>query len=482
MALTFDQLITDKTAEELRDQLLLALRGVGYVKKTGYGTGSLLLDGSAADAASLRFKIIATGALGSATYQLSEDGGVTYGSTTTMPSSGLVDLTTDHGVTCTFQSGPVGGGDSFAAGDTYSFELTVPRIQSTSWQPGSVPLTIVEKDAEANEDFSRTIKSFAKGGYLSTAENDWLDLWLEEMYGTERVAGETAVGTIVLTDVAAAGPFTIVPGQLWVGTALGVRFTNTNGGTLALSGTLQLTVRAEKPGAEYNVGNDAVVVLFTSLPGVTVNNPGPGSGVTWLTTQGRNRETDFDGKARAKLRWPSLAVGSETEDVYALWARTASANVTRTLVKPDDVVAGKVNVIIAGPSGGVDGATVTAVDDYIQPRVPLVSLAEVSSAVNQTITIAGTLYVKSGYAAAAAAAVATNLGALFGGGKNSISEELPGIEIEGVVYLSQIIEQLMLAEGARNASITINAGTADITLDPLEVAVQNTAGLSIVEV
>lgn len=477
MPLTLDQLLEDVTKEVLREQLLLALQGVGYVKKTGYGTGSMSVAGVAAGNYGVRFRIIAGGELGVATYQLSTDSGLTYGSTTTIPGSGIVVVGTT-GATATFEAGPVGAGESFGALDTYSFELTVPNFNATDWHAGSTPLTLVEKDAEANEDFAATIKNIAKGGLLNTAEDDWLDLLLYNVYGTTRDSGEATQGTVRLSDLASGGPFTIIPGQLWVGTSLGLRYTNMTGGTLTLGGTLDLPFRAEANGAQYNVGNGSINQLFTSLPGVGVANPGPGSGVTWITTQGRNRETDQEARARAMLKWPALSVGA-VEDSYKLWATEASDNVTRTKVRASPTVAGQVDVYLAGPGGPVDGATVTAVEDYIAPRVPLTSVSNVQSATGVPVSVTATVYVAAGFSASVGVGVAQNLSALAQGGLNTNLERLEGIPIGGAVYMTALIEQMMLPAGVRNVVMTLPA--ADVVLDVDEVATF-TQAITIVEV
>jgi hypothetical protein len=45
---------------------------------------------------------------------------------------------------------------------------------------------------------------------------------------------------------------------MWIADAAGHRYSNVNGGTLWLGGTLQLTWQAESPGAAYNVANGAL--------------------------------------------------------------------------------------------------------------------------------------------------------------------------------------------------------------------------------
>lgn len=485
MGLTFDQLLDEPTKEELRDMLMLSLQGIGFVFKAGYGPGSLSVSGSAIAPMSVRVKIVAAGSLGTATFKVSTDGGATYGSTLTMAGTGTYNLPSS-GAALQFSNGPVGSGDAFQAGDLYSFELTTPTFAATSWTPGSTPRTIIETDAALMEDYARTQKTIAAGGYLSTARADWLDLVLHEQYALDRIPGQATEGTVRLTDSAGAGPFNVSVGQLWVGTTGGLRFNNTTGGTLPLGGTLDVQVKAEKPGTVYNVSNGGIVVMFTTLPGVTVNTyPGSGSPTTWIATQGRNKETDAEAIARAKLRWPSLSTGA-TADVYTLWAKqtpTYGSSVNRTKVQASSIVAGQVDVYLAGPGGAVSGPVVTAVNDYIQPRLSLTNTGNVQSAVNHTITITGTVNHFPGYGAVAAAQVAQNLTAYISGGTDTTGTEHPGVPIGGVVYRTALIEMIMAAAGVRNVAMTLPAAVDEaIALAATEVAIFDTTGLAFTEV
>lgn len=463
MTLTFDELVTTKTKEQWRDQILLALQGIGYITKSGFGTGSLSASGTATDSLDIVVDITTLGGVGVAVFRYSIDGGVTWeASGITVPGGGSYVIP-DTGVTILFVDGSEG--NSFEVGDDYSFTIATPTFQATSWQVGSTPRTLVEVDADVDADLSQLIKNIAKGGLLEQAEDDWLDLLVQSFYDEERNLGAKTVGTVTLTDATSAGPFTIVPGQLWVGTSLGYRYTNTSGGTLTLGSTLDLEFTAEASGTVYNVGENAIVVMFTSLPGVTVNNPDS----DWITTQGRDRETDAQLRARMKLKWPSLGIGSVASS-YELWAMTASANVTRVKVSASITVPGDVDVLLAGPSGGVDGATVTTVEDYITPRVPLCSAPNIVSASTLTLTVAVTAYIRSGYEVQAALDIEANVNAYLSGGTNTIGEALEGVDIGGTIYITEIVEQIQIVAGVRNITLTLNAGTVDINLGATQVA------------
>lgn len=484
MGLTLEQLVEAKTKEQLRSELLLALQGVGYVRKVGGGEGWLTLTGVAEDELDVSIKITTDGGLGTAEFQYSVDAGDTYNAVDILVPSGGQYVLPDSGVTLVFENGPGEADVSFLVGDFFSFLLSVPTLPTSSWHAGSTPLTIVETDAQANEDMALTIQSIAKSGFLTEAEDHWLDLVLEDVYDLERSAGQVAQHTVRLTDAGSGGPYSIAAGQLVVSGASGLRFSNIASGTLLQGSTLDLTFQAEQRGTAYNLGLGGISRLLTALPGVTVANIDVGSGSS-ITQQGVNRETDAAAQARAMLRWGERGDGA-VEDAYALWATTASADVTRVLVKADPDVPGGVLLLLAGPAGTVDAGAISDVEDYIEPRVPFGSVLTVESAVATDVPITATVYVRAGYGSSALADMLTNLTALFQGGTNTTGELLPGIEIsDGTVkvFRAELIEQMQIAAGVRNVDLATLVPAGDTTLADERVATLDTAPvLTIVEV
>lgn len=471
MGLTLSQLLEFPTKEGLREQMLLALQGVGFVRKTGTGTGALSLASTsvAARTYNVRIRIAVAGELGTATFQVSTDGGTNYAAAVTVPASGIYVVGTT-GATVIFGAGPEGAGESFETGDYFDFDLSVPTLPTAAWQPGSTPLTLAELMAEACENLAVAVRNIAAGGLLRTAYGPWLDLVLENTYDLPRNAARATVGNVVLIDSAGAGPFTIAPGTVWVGTSGGLRFSNVNGGTLTLGGELTLSFQAEKPGSIYVVGGGTITQLLTSMPGVTVSNPNPVGG-EWYTIAGTDKETDAAAQDRAESRWPSLGIGTPAE-AYDLWARTASDGVvTRTFVRPSPTQPGYIEVFLAGTGGSIGSPTIALVQDYVDERAGLTTVPVVDSAIAFGVIVDATAYVKAGQQVAASLAISQNLTALFGGGVNSVGEELPGIPIGGVVYRSQIIEQIQLAPGLRNVDLATLLPAADIALADTEVAV-----------
>ena len=151
----------------------------------------------------------------------------------------------------------------------------------TAWQPGNVARTFTAVQANVAEDLGLNQLNIARGGFLSTATDDWLTLKADEDYDVQRDDPVATIGIAVLTDSGGGGPFVYAANDLVAKDASGREFRNLTGGTLPLSGELYLEWQAVEAAAEYNISNNTLTVLVTGSSGVTVNNP-----ATWLTTPG----------------------------------------------------------------------------------------------------------------------------------------------------------------------------------------------------
>lgn len=471
MARSFDELLTVPSLDDARSQVLSVLRGLGIVRQSsaaagavGQGSGSVVLSGSPIGAYSCVVKIVTSGEIGAAQYQLSTDGGATFGATTTTTTGAVAIGTT--GAKMTFVAGSVG--PSFADGDSYSFDLAAAHFP-TAEQPGSVARALWEVDAQAHQDVRALVAAIAAGGLLETASGDWLTLLARNVYSLDRQLATVAKGLVTLADTAGAGPFTIAPGGMTVASTTGLRFTVTTGGTIPKSGTVSLEVMAESPGAAYDVGNGTITsIVAGTLPGVTVTNPDPGSG-SWLTVQGVDEETDAALRARCSARWGAMGAGG-TEDFYELVAKGAASGVTRVAAYPHGSdEPGQVDIIIAGPAGGSPQADVDAVNAAVQSKLPLTVTTVVSAAVDVAIDVTATVYYQ-GSQSAAQAAVESNL-----------QNYVQGIGIGSVdstqnCYIAALVERIMEAAGVVNVALT--APAADVSISAGHVATVGTFSIT----
>jgi hypothetical protein len=493
------------------------------------GTGSLSLSGTPVSTLSsptaVGITIVTAGEQGAAQFTYSIAGAVS--ATTTVPASPGVFLMPGTGVSLTFNSGASGSGTSFAVGDTFSFALNPSVLPTTSWQSGGAFRTIVEIEAQALADLSALVAAIAASGLTTTSTGSWLDLLANNFYALTRNQATFTAGTMNLAAAVGAGPYSVTTGSMFVADPAGHLFTNTTSGTVpqgcaawaagtftlntrvtnginiyictqtgtsvtgptgtgtnfADGGTalwswqstsyLQLVWQAALSGSAYNVGNNAVTTITAgTLPGVTVSNPDPGSG-TWITSAGANIETDSALAVRCQARWPALSQSAGTAAVYTLWALSAEqaaglgTTITRTLVQPDPSIAGRVQVYLATATGAAGSGAVTAANNYIQARIPLVSTANVqaASAIAQTVTGTVNYFSTKTTLAVVQAAVQTALAAYIAG--VALGSDAVGTV---KVYWSEVESVCGTVFGMRNVNMLLNGGTSDSALTTGQVA------------
>jgi uncharacterized phage protein gp47/JayE len=326
--------------------------------------------------------------------------------------------------------------------------LRVVGFPVASWAPSSVPRALVEIFAESVSDLSATVSKIARGGFLSLAEGEWLSLVAAEFFGVERKPAVFARGLAQLTDAGGAGPFTIIPNQLWAASKSGLRFTNATGGLLPLGGNLTLEWKAESSGTDYNVPVGDLSTLLTPLPGVTVTNPALVGSGTWLVEQGVDEERDDALRVRCQEKWSSLGAGGNAP-AYAYHAKNASPQVTRVRVLEAFPTGGHVTVICAGPSGAIGDATVLdAVSAYLEDgRRPQCVTVHVRSAFPHPIVVAGEVRVRATMKDPAVAYVSAQL-----------TDMQKTLDIGERVAVAELVQRIMDAPGVINV-VLVDAAT-----------------------
>jgi uncharacterized phage protein gp47/JayE len=334
--------------------------------------------------------------------------------------------------------------------------LRLAGFPTASWQSGSFMKHTVETESELHVDLATLIQKAGKGGLIKFAaevDDSWTDLCAENVFAETRKPAIFTQGKATLTDAGGIGPVTINDGAFWIANAdKSLRFFNVGGGTLPLSGTLQLTFQAETAGTKWNVGNNELHQILTPLPGVTVTNPALDTG-TWITQQGADKETSAALASRCIDKWATLGTGAN-DAAYRYYALSASSEITRA--RPYSPGSGAVRVIIAGDAGPVSSTALTAAQTAIAAKRPL-GVPDVLT-LNATVfaqVIAGTLFVQAGFdPAATLAAAQASLNAfqrsLALGSKVSREKVIAALLVSGVddLELSSPILDTQLADAA----------------------------------
>jgi len=278
--ISYAQIRTPRTQAQILAARIQDLQGVTPVFQTGplgqgsgLGTGGVLAAGVAQLNASVVLRISASGEPGDgiASYALSLDGGVTFGSPTLITAQPVQIAAS--GTTFTFVAGTSGAGTSFVAGEFYLWTLATPVWDATAWQQFSAPRRLIDLETEGAAVQDQAISDYAAGGFLRDAQGPWLDLVASNVYNNTRAAAVFAQGWLLLSDTGGIGPLSIAPGSMWALDTSGVRrYVNLGAATLPLNGTVAVLFQAESPGVAWNVGNGGIVALVTPIPGVTVLN------------------------------------------------------------------------------------------------------------------------------------------------------------------------------------------------------------------
>jgi len=325
---------------------------------------------------------------------------------------------------------------------------------TVGWQSGSVPMTILDVNAQVMADVNTLVTQFVNAAHLDTGTGDWLRAYVSSQYRIAPLPAAATVVGITLTDSGGGGPYTIVPGQLWVSAnPTNLRYSNSAGGPLPHLGTLTLTFQAEGAGAAYN-SLAASYALITPLPGVIPTPAG-------IVLYGVDAESDSALQLRAGQQWATLAT-SATADTYAYLAKTASPYVTQVLVA---AASGVVTVTLGGSGGTVASSIVDIVRAALAPFVPLTAQLVVVSATVHTIAITGNAFAATALIPTVKAGVSSQLALL--------QAQTP---IGSTVYYTELIERILVTTGARNVVLT--APLADVALGPSEAAAFDITGLT----
>lgn len=230
-------------------------------------------------------------------------------------------------------------------------------FNTTAWQSGSIQLTLLTTFADSYARMTSVASSLSMLAFNATSIGQSLTAFSDSHYDNQRLAAASTEGVVVLTGAAVGPPHTITVGQLVATDATGRSYRNTTAGTLAASGTLELTFGADIVGSDGNIPSSTLTILQTPLAGTTIDNPPIPATGTWITSLGNDEETDASLRLRNTSKWGTLSY-SDPADRYEHYVRTAVPTVPRVEIDDDDPGGpGTIHIYVAGPT-----ATATPVD------------------------------------------------------------------------------------------------------------------------
>jgi len=276
-------------------------------------------------------------------------------------------------------------------------------------------------------------------------------------YGITRKAGTKA--TAVLHFAGTDG--TVIPAGKVFLTADGLEFETSEAVTIA-GGAAGVTANAVEVGEKYNVAAGTITQQLVSISGLS-------SVTNEAATGGTDPETDAALVARlyAFLQNPAT---SGNANHYEQWALAVNG-VGAAKVIPLWNGPGTVKVLIVGnDKGPVDNTVVTNCAAYIEENRPIGATVTVMSAEGLAVNVSATVIIDS----------TTTLETVQTAFENALDAYLQSIAFEKytVVY-NRIAYMLLDIPGVTDyTSLTINGGTANVTIGENEVPVLGTVEVS----
>jgi hypothetical protein len=187
---------------------------------------------------------------------------------------------------------------------------------------------------------------------------------------------------------------------------------------------------------------------------------------TWITQQGSNIEADLALKARCRASLPTPgAQPAPTSNYYQFLATstpTVGSQVTQCIVQTDANINNKINIIVAGPGGVLPGATVAAIQTYINPRTIGGDYPVVTSPSTLAITYAFTVNCAANLLTSVQQSIALNLQNYTNAA--GINGTLKLSDVEVLIKPNPLTGQGGITGVSDIAGVTINGVAANLTL------------------
>jgi len=299
--------------------------------------------------------------------------------------------------------------------------------------------------------------------YPQTTYGIYLDNWTA-LRGMTRKPGTVATGIVTFTGTAT----TAIPTGTQVQTSGGLVFATTEEVTIA-STAIDATIQSEAVGTSYNVPTGSIASLPSAVSGVSsVTNASATTGGTDIETDAAllarflesARNPSTSGNLSDYYNWALSVPGVGDAKILPLW--NGSGTVKVVLIDTDKIP--------------VTNTIVTAVHAYIESVRPIGATVTYEAAAGLSIAISATLTLASGYtlvgiqSAVEAAITAYLKGIAF---TNNLSTT------QDYVSYAKIGDAILGVTGVMDYSgLTVNTGTANITVPVEDVAILGVVSLS----
>lgn len=344
---------------------------------------------------------------------------------------------------------------------------TALGLPVTSWVAGDPTRSLYHFVAECMSTLESMAAGFVGSGFLDYATGDWLTLLADQIYNVQRVEATYASTTVRLANTG-GGIFVIAPGDVVVkNSTTGKTYTNIDGGTLLGSPlNLDLVFTADESGSASSADATDIDTMVTTLLGVTCSNP--------TAALGLDEEADTSVRERCRAKLGTLSA-TGPRDAYDSVVRdstlTGNTEITRSRTVADSVT-GDVTTYVAGASGAVSGAAVTAAQAAVEEwATPLCITPAVSNCSSVTIAVTYSLWLYTSVGETTAtieAAVEAALEELFA--VRPIGGDIIAPATTGKIYKSLIESTIRGVYPNHAFRVSVSAPAGDTSLGINEVA------------
>jgi phage-related baseplate assembly protein len=289
--------------------------------------------------------------------------------------------------------------------EIYNLGLSIASslgLPVTSWLPGDPTRSVYHFLAAKLEATDAAVAEYMKGGYLDSAEDDWLTVLADQQFNVQRQDATAASGDLVLQNTG-GGVFYWDAGDLtFRSSTTDKTYHNTTSGSLTANGeTITVSWVADEAGSDSSAGTDEIDELVSAMPGVVITSSTAGAAT--------DEEEDEPLRQRCRASRGTLSPNGPT-DAYRYVALTTELTGTTEVTKASvtsSSTTGTVQIVVAGQAGPVSGSAVAAVQDAIvRYCTPLTVTPSVSNSASYLIgvTIAVELRASAGVTQAQAEA------------------------------------------------------------------------------
>lgn len=340
-------------------------------------------------------------------------------------------------------------------------------LASTGWQSGSVQLTFVKLFAWLWAEITTFIAALVIGVFNDTATGEFLTRFSASHYDNTRSPAVAAQYSVRFTTAAGEGPHSVEIGEIVVSNGL-YEYRNTEAGTLTSAAPVSLVCEAEIAGEDGGTAVNTITTMVTPIAGVTCTNPDLAP-----VRAGANEESDDELRERNVAGWSELAIDMPADGYKGVALRVES--VARAAVDDTNPRGpGTVDVYVAGESTLVGAPVLANVQLALDARRSVVADVDALDPTPVTVTVAGIVYVRSSYASSALVAIRDAVETLINTAQ--IGGSTLGGSVRGIAE-DEIIATIRAISGVVDVDLT--DPTADIELDPFDLAVADVTGITV---